>query len=98
MNSCYNNQVCQYNMNNAYFDLNNLMNKKSCKQNITLPCNESFDNDVDFTWAFIIFISSVSISLSICTIYNCRRLWIYNYIKRIESREQTLNTPFINNI
>ena len=82
INSCYNKEQCKYNINNinnAYLQLNYLMNKKLCKYNFTLPCNKTFDTPVNFTWAFIIFIIFFTVSLSICSVYNCRRLWFYFY-------------------
>ena len=95
INSCYNKQQCQYNINNinnVYLQLNYLMNKKSCKYNFRLPCNQLLDNPAGFAWACI---TVFTLSLTICTVFNCRRLWMYYYNIRAESRLQSLNTPLI---
>jgi hypothetical protein len=96
INKCYNKLECEYVIYEIYYDLNNLLNKVGCNSNISIPCNITGDQPTSFYWAYIIFIVILSISLSICSIFNCRRLWIYYYNKRMENREIRLNTAFIN--
>ena len=96
INQCYNKQECEYTMNEMHYDLNNLLNQMNCKNNILIPCNITEDKSTSIHWAIIIFLIFFSISLSICSIYHCRRLWIYYYNKRIENREVRLSTALIN--
>ena len=95
INQCYNNEECEYTINEMHYDLNNLLDQMNCKNSLSIPCNIDGDGPTSFYWAYIIFIIILSISLAICTIFNCRRLWIYYYNKRIENREIRLSTAFI---
>lgn len=96
INQCYNKQECEYIINEMHYDLNNLLNQMGCNNSISIPCNINDDEPPSFYWAYIIFIIILSISLAICSIFNCRRLWLYYYNKQIENRELRLNTAFLN--
>jgi len=80
----------QYLLNYAIYDINNLLQSQSSTQNITSVCNIDSDENSDLRWVYIFVCIIIFISLTICTGFNCRRLWLYNRSRRQPPEELLL--------
>ena len=81
----------KYILNNVIYDINNLLNTQSCRQNITAPCNIYFNNKgLNITYGFIFIAIIIFISLTICTCFNFKKLLYYYRSHRLQSNEEPL--------